>query len=160
MILERSAHGCPVHKAALEALPRTGTLKATFRFDRQLGVAYISRGRKERTAHGLGHLALRAAERAQVLGGLEQKLALLSRAFLAQIAAHCIVDDSGEIINECRRAGVWTYKEPDIPVRPRRLLPRSSEAGRRAGPTTRLARRALQEALAFEPDARGLHVSL
>ena len=34
-------------------------------------------------------------------------------AFLAQIAAHCIVDDSGEIINECRRTGVWTYKEPD-----------------------------------------------
>ena len=33
--------------------------------------------------------------------------------FLASISAHCIVDDSGEIINECKRTGVWTYKEPE-----------------------------------------------
>lgn len=139
MILERSAHGCPVHKAALEALPRTGTLKATFRFDRQLGVAYISRGRKERTAHGLGHLALRAAERAQVLGGLEQKLALLFSLRLLRTASSTTPVRSstsvGALVSGRIRSRIFLYGLDDFSRAARKLdgaqvLPRALREGR------------------------------
>ena len=42
-----------------------------------MGVAYVSQRRKELTAHGLGHLALWAAEGVEVAEGLDQKVALL-----------------------------------------------------------------------------------
>ena len=66
VILPREAPtGVLYINATLEALPRT--IKATFQFafrDRHLGVAYASHRRKELTVHGLGHMALRTAERA------------------------------------------------------------------------------------------------